>query len=563
MKAPKNIREMIAGNKIAVPNYQRAYSWDTPVKNSDRKTQTDVFLLDLDDYNRSNTESPYYFGHFLFEEKNQKFNIIDGQQRLTTIVIFLSALFSKLKTIRELSEAEEICYEDIIKRRNTVHFSTVDYDDQLFIDYVINQTKIDHNGLETESSWRIVRAFDYFKNQLANKSDDYLTKMLSSITNASCTTHLVHDESEAIQMFIFQNNRGKHPSNLEIVKAQFMYYVHLYGKDKTESLIKEIKNRFEKIYKSISSIEYHISEDDVLIYTIRVYFNSLSQSNALDKISRSLAVENPITFIEEFTGLLSSSFEYLSSFFGKDARGSFAAHSLITLGGISVAFPFIIKAYKYNLNPNDKEKLYSSLESLVFRHRLIGTKAVIISRINDIFEKFNKDNSDISLIISRIDWMKTTNDWWWAFWNNDRLKESLQAEVNPSIARYILWKYENHLIGSGKGGSALRFDQLEKPELEHIAPKTEPTSKPHGYDNYDDEFRKQYIDCLGNYLLLTKKHNASIHNDPFSRKHQDYKWLEQQREVQNLVPEPNTGVWNKEIIQKRKSKIVSFIMSNC
>ena len=68
-------------------------------------------------------------------------------------------------------------------------------------------------------------------------------------------------------MFIFQNNRGKKPSNLEIVKAQFMFHIHLYGQRDTEELINEVKTRFEKIYKSISRIENRINEDDVLIYT--------------------------------------------------------------------------------------------------------------------------------------------------------------------------------------------------------------------------------------------------------------------------------------------------------
>lgn len=99
--------------------------------------------------------------------------------------------------------------------------------------------------------------------------------MLETVQNASCTTHLVKDESEAIQMFIFQNNRGKKPSNLEIIKAQFMFNVHLFGGEKKEALIEEIKSRFEKIYKSISSIEYRINEDEVLTYTLHVHFNSL------------------------------------------------------------------------------------------------------------------------------------------------------------------------------------------------------------------------------------------------------------------------------------------------
>ncbi|MCI5182687.1 MAG: DUF262 domain-containing protein [Candidatus Electrothrix sp. AW1] len=554
---------MMAGNKIVVPAYQRAYSWDTPIEKSDRNTQTDVFLSDLEEYSRSNTNSPYYFGHFLFEEKEQEFNVIDGQQRLTTIVILLSALFTKLKSIRALSEEEEVCYEDMVKRRNAMRFLTVDYDNQVFIDYVIDQNKSDHNGLETESSRRIVRAFDFFKKHLSDKTEEYLTKILSIVGGATCTTHPVQNESEAIQMFIFQNSRGKRPSNLEIVKAQFMHHVHLHGdgKDEVDSLIEEIKGRFEKIYKSISSIEYRINEDDVLLYTLRVYFNSLWETNSLDKINKILANENPLDFIKSFSRSLSTSFEHLSQFFGKHERENFAIHSLISLGGIAVALPFVIKAYRYGLSLDEIGKLCSSLESLVLRHRLIGTRADITSRIKDVFEKFTESKKDISPIIEHIEWMKTTTDWW-AYWNNERLNESLQGGINHSVAKYLLWKYEIHLEQQGKSGYSLtRFDRIINPELEHIAPTTEPESKPHGYDNYDDDFKNQYLNCLGNYLLLSKSHNCAIGNIPLAQKLATYTHNEQQREVRNLVPE--NGIWSKEIIQQRKDKIIGVIMAIC
>lgn len=564
MEASTTIRKMMAGNKIVVPAYQRAYSWDTPIEKSDRNTQTDVFVSDLEEYSRSNTISPYYFGHFLFEEKEQAFNVIDGQQRLTSIVIFLSALFARLKYIRSLSEEEEVCYEDMVKRRSSIRFWTVDYDNQLFIDYVIDQSKSDHNGLETESSRRIVRAFDFFKKHLSDKSEEYLTKMLYIVSGATCTTHPVQNESEAIQMFIFQNSRGKRPSNLEIVKAQFMHHVHLHGysKDEVEMLIKEIKGRFEHIYKSISSIEYRIYEDDVLLYTLRVYFNSLWENNSLDKINKMLANENPLDFIKTFSRSLSTSFEHLSQFFGKHEKDSFAVHSLISLGGIAVALPFVIKAYRYGLPLDEIGTLCSSLESLVLRHRLIGTRAYITSRINDVFEQFTESKKNIAPIIARVNSMKTTTEWWWAYWNNDRLNESLKGDIYPSVAKFLLWKYENHLEQQGKNGySPTRFDRIISPELEHIAPTNEPESKPHGYDSYDDEFKKQYLNCLGNYLLLSKSHNCAVGNIPLSQKLATYTHNEQQREVKSLVPD--NGIWSKEIIQKRQDKIVNVIMSNC
>ena len=560
METSTTISKMMANNKIVVPVYQRAYSWDTPTEKTDKITQTDVFLSDLEEHCKSGTNSPYYFGQFLFEERNQEFNVIDGQQRLTTIVIFLCALFAKLKDIRNLSEEEEICYEDMVRRRSTIRFSTVDYDNLLFKDYVINQTKFDDHDLDTASSRRIVDAFNYFKKRLANQTECYLTRMLSIIEEATCTTHLIQNESEAVQMFIFQNNRGKRPSNLEIVKARFMYHVHLYGNDDKDALVEEIKNRFEAIYKSISSIEYRINEDDVLLYTLRVHFNSLEETNALQKIEKSLANERSIEFIRSFTGSLSEAFKHLSQFFGKHERENFAIHSLITLSGIAVVLPFIIKAYKFALTLDDIGKLCTSLESLLLRHRLIGTRAEIARRINPVFKGFIKGNKDISPIIAHVDYMKTTTDWWWAYWNDDKLKESLKGRINSAVAKYLLWKYEVHIEQQGEGGySPTRYNSIESPELEHIAPKTEPEIKCHGYDNYDDEFRSQYLNCLGNYLLLSKSHNCAVGNVPLAKKLATYTHNEQQRGVKLMVPE--NGIWSRDLIQKRKDKIISAVMS--
>ena len=213
---------------------------------------------------------------------------------------------------------------------------------------------------------------------------------------------------------------------------------------------------------------------------------------------------------------------------------------------------------------NTRRNTLKSIEHYyaVIRHRLIGTRADMTSRINDVFEKFTEENKKTSPIIERIEWMKTTSEWWWAYWNNEKLRDSLQGGINHAVAKYLLWKYEVHLEQQGKSGySPTRFDRIISPELEHIAPTTEPEIKPHGYGNYDEEFRNQYLNCLGNYLLLSKSHNCAVGNVPFSKKLETYKHNEQQREIQTLVSE--NGVWNKEVIQTRKAKIVRFILEKC
>ena len=556
MKASTTINKMMEGNKISVPTYQRAYSWDTE--------QVNTFLTDLEEYNRSEAKTPYYFGHFLFEEKSvSNFGVIDGQQRLTTIVIFLSALFAKLKTIRKLTDDEEVSYENMVNRKSSYVFSTVDYDDQLLKDYVINSVKRNKNGLETTSARRIVKAYDYFTEKFEDKDESCLVKMLETVSQATCTTHPVKNESEAIQMFIFQNDRGKRPSNLEIIKAQFMFNVHLYGGEDKDKLIDEIKARFEKIYKSISSIEYKINEDEVLIYTLRVRFNTLGKINAIGEINKELSEKNPIPFIKDFIRDLATSFEHLRTFFGKDERENISIHSLIKLGRFTIAIPFIIKAYSYGLVTEDIGKICSSLEVLVLRHRLIGTRAELTSRLQGVYGEFTYTNPSIQPIVDEINRMKdiSSDSRWWAHWNKSSLESAIQGKMQFSTAKFLLWKYENYLESQGKDGYSLtRFDKISNPELEHIAPQTPKDGQPiaTGYCEYDDEFTDLYIDCLGNYLLLSKFHNCSIGNKPFKEKRETYNHLFQQREIQEMTKE--SEIWDKEKIETRKEKIIKFIL---
>jgi hypothetical protein len=139
----------------------------------------------------------------------------------------------------------------------------------------------------------------------------------------------------------------------------------------------------------------------------------------------------------------------------------------------------------------------------------------------------------------------------------------MQGWIHHNIARFILWKYETHLESQGaKGYAFTRFDSIENPHLEHIAPSTEPNEVvAHGYDTYDEEFINEYKNCLGNYLLLSQSHNCSIGNIPFADKWRTYTHNEQQREVQRLVPVD--GIWSREVIKARKDKIAKFMIENC
>ena len=562
MENSTTIIGMFRGNRISVPDYQRAYSWDTGKKDSESKKQVNTFLNDLQDYLKSEVKTPYYFGHFLYEQiaKNE-FAIIDGQQRLTTIIIFVSALLSSIKKERSLTDEETELYEDMIKRNNKYKFSTVQYDNQLLKDYVIDKIKVDHYGIETTSGQRLVEAYDYL---LAKVNDIPLQKrevLLYAVVNASCTTHIVNGESEAIQMFIFQNNRGKKPSNLEIIKAQFMYHIHIYGGEETESLIQEVKSRFEHIYSSISSIENFVDEDTVLTHTLKVYFNSLWETNPTERVNAELSKPTNLEFIKGFTLSLERSFYNLRRL-NDDRKNDVNIEASLICGKYDIVLPFFIKAYTNGIALNDISKMAKALGDIVLRDAIIPTRADLRSRLNDVYQKLVNSVEDI---INRIEEMKTTTDRWWEYWNNEALKYAIEGEWKSDyhrIAKIILWKYENYLIeNEGKGGYLpISYDSILNSQLEHIAPQTESNQVAAGYDIYDEEFIENSLYCIGNFMLLSASHNESIGNKPFEIKRNSYNQLRQQREIQEMTESDH--IWNRVKIQKRKEKIISFVLEN-
>ncbi|GAB2021182.1 DUF262 domain-containing protein [Pseudolactococcus yaeyamensis] len=559
MESKTTILKMIEGNEIIVPDYQRAYAWE--VGETSKPKQVDQFITDIEEYISSHATTPYYFGHFLFEDKGgNSFAVIDGQQRLTTIMICLAAMFKqdeeKFSDIRKKIIGEKFDY----------HFETVKYDNNIFESYVFEDV-LDF-APETISQKRIKESYDRFKTYFNSKSLEELDKILDAIKNARCSTYIVDSETEAVQMFIFENNRGKSPSDLEILKANMMFGVHLQDipENRKSGINQRISERFESIYYSISQIESNIDEDSVLTATLRVYKNNLridrkAVLNQVDNLIKDDAEKFAIEFIEN----LEQSFKNLVRFFVKDKKDIWEFEELISLKDIGLALPFIIKAYQYDTSKNDKTKLVKSLRDILLRGRLTKRRNDLSSRLNELFRKFIKDSPEsVMEIVNGIEGMKRVRDeeWWWNAWNDDNIKVALKMLNNRPISKYILWLYENHLISEKtKGYRKQRYEAIISPDLEHIAPQNpKGEGVANGYPEYDDVFRNQYLDSLGNYLLLSASENRAIGNISFEQKRETYKNspLKHQQEVYEMTV--STNQWTKELIDQRNQKIIDFIM---
>jgi len=119
--------------RFEIPVYQRAYSWESP--------QWDVFLADLKEQIQGNNR--YFYGNLLFEtiKKGYRYEVIDGQQRITTLILFLRALSLIFQERMSAGVPISIDLEDVerifFKDKGNIKLSPVEYDRAFFEAVVI------------------------------------------------------------------------------------------------------------------------------------------------------------------------------------------------------------------------------------------------------------------------------------------------------------------------------------------------------------------------------------------------------------------------------------------
>ena len=538
--------------RFKIPAYQRSYSWGS--------TQINQFIEDLE-----NATSQYYLGHFLFEKSADESTmmIIDGQQRLTTCVIFFSCLRNALSNREsvnlDLDDITDYYIKDL--RKKTQKFETVDDDNNFFLDEIV-EFMDNSSQPATRSQERIRQAKQIFIAKMAEKDTKELERWYHLVEEASITHFIVNNKVQAAQIFAFQNDRGKPLSNLEIVKSFFMLqiYLHSENEDIAQQNIKYLENCFSKIYGKIVCIS--IKEDEVLNYFWRSYNKQgFSSDDTVKHLKKHvLEANDKINWIKGFIMGLVSAFNTIEKI--ENSQDSYIK-DLRYLNNMALSYPFFIKADRLHVSEQTFARLAKFLENITFRSLLRGGRADLESRLNHYLAVENDIDKGINEMILRL----RNNDWWW-YWSDREMKRVLNSWFYQNrVDNYLLWKYELYLCNENHPmPHKVTFDDLIRNEsIEHIAPRTpkDEDYKAHGYGEYEGEdgIRSgEWLNAVGNLMLISKSHNSSISNDDFKVKLTSYgkdNLLNQQKEIIDFVTDKEHPIWDSAAIKRRQQKIIA------
>lgn len=574
------------GCTFEIPAYQRAYSWG--------EKEIEQFITDLRE-----SQSTYYLGHFLFEYQtsvnSNKFFIIDGQQRLTTCIIFFSVLHKELSSRIENGEIIEIDLNSIMKtylidsETYIEKLTTVSYDQNFFMEEIIRQRSLVNLELDTSSKKRIRKAKQLFQQVIqAEKDTKKIISWSKLLETAVVSKFVVTSKEQAAQIFSFQNDRGKNLSNLEILKSYLMLQVLLYGTGAyaPELSIKRIERNISYIYTQTESSK--IKEDDVLNYYWRaVSGQGFSSSQVIIGVKKKLSELEPSTrasWIEDFVSDLAASFYHVSDIL---ANNNEFARDLRDLNNMRIAFPILLRLYRDNADENAKLRLFKFLENITFRYLLRGGRADIESRLNHHFFNNNKNldtdtvHQSINDFIYNLQHAHKNGNWWYYYWNDDSLLEYLNYDFyNNPVDNYLLWKYERYLSDKSYTlpPDITYHDLVSQESIEHIAPQTPPQGENllSGYGIYDHDTEPtegirtgKWIHKLGNLMLVAQSQNSSMGNRSFSFKISSLKeksLLKQQQKLTDFLDikinhtDVHNMIWDKKAIVRRHNHIIEAAM---
>ncbi|UTN04050.1 DUF262 domain-containing HNH endonuclease family protein [Flavobacterium bizetiae] len=530
-------------NLFAVPNYQRAYSWE-------KEKQIKQFFTDLKDHPKSVPQ--YHLGHFLFEtdEYNKnKFWIIDGQQRLTTVVIFLSCIYNKLKDLEGYkSIAANIYNEYLINSDGEQKYSTVSYDNNFFQNIIIRSVD---DKIDTRSRKRILESFEYFTLEFDKKevSIEDIIHWKDLLETAKITTDSVCDKSEATQLFSFQNDRGKDLTELEKLKSFLMFNIYLdcnLSEKKPDSDIVYIEKEFETIYQSLELIKI-ADEDQVLNYHTIAFLSN--DDTSLERVKKAIKRhDNKSKWIKDFTVGLKKSFLNVIEIQKSKNKESLLG-DILYLDQYN-SFPLILKLFHYH-EISEFRKILRLVEIILFKMEYtFGNYRT--NKIHNIALHYKND-----LILLENDLRYYANQGFKHYWNfTSDFVGRLEANSHYfKPTRYLLWKYENRLrhdikepaMSYNDFANSYGKNNLES-TLDHWTPK-----KPDDIE-YTQEFKDQFLNNIGNLVLSTRGRNSSDSNNlPHDRETNSV--LIQRQKLESFK-----NNWTELEIKNRQKEIVAFAM---
>lgn len=494
------LNTLLNGRLFRIPEYQRAYSWGT-------KQREDLFT---DVRKLKGTDKGHFMATMVGLRRRTvkiaadaftELEVVDGQQRLTTIALLLRALQKALATGAAGDQKLATEIHDLLVKGddlNLLLLQTNHDSSHIFVDYVRDGRIAEQTAVQTSADQNLIKAIDECEAFVRGWQKNGTTVELLGIlrNQLSVIFHEISDESLVYTVFEVLNSRGLDVTWFDKVKAMLMAIVFENGDDGgKKTTIEELHRIWKDIYRLIGTRQTLNRE------TLRF----AATLNARQQPSRPLSEEDAAAEIVAQCGTSAKKAleqsRWLLRVCEAEAR-LLGNHRLRAVTQIVQARLAAIAIMLRKFTPAEEGDLLQTWENVTFQiYGLAGRDArtavgdyvrLSWSMLNDKIAA-NKAKSELTAIATNIISLNEAID---------GLRGIDMYPGRAEVLRYFLYRYDEHL--AREAGHKLNESQWNKiwsdepaKSIEHIKPQSSGVG---------------YVHRLGNLTMLPPGVNSKLKN---------------------------------------------------
>ena len=528
--AATTIRKVF-GDAYIIPQFQRPYVWD--------KENCDILWSDILEFHESPREEDeeFFLGSIVLykEKEHDKLCVIDGQQRLTTLLLLIKALFDK--STENMSLQECLWEKDPLK-------GNIDQEKMRLKSDVIAKDHEHMKEILGSSGWE---RFDDPKKSNIHENYVHLSKAISD-TNPTKLGELIltildnvvllpiqcDSRTDALKIFQSINNRGMQLDDSDIFKSEIY---RLCKSDKERNIfIKRWTNLDDpmdlfRVYMYIHramTVKHQEKEKALLSYFAENRYKKLRNYNDV------MSVIEKVSLAEEWL-----------------KTNKYWWHILSTLPNHYWRFPLFVFLNQHGIidsngvfNLGNKEDDFDCLMRETAKYFFI--KGVVHNAVNLIKPATFKVCSNIAHDQDYVEAYRTSveddmDDFYKAIDNNLIPKKYIKGMVLVGAA----------IRNSGEHDADFLYVIGKKYDIEHILPRA---WKSDYYGDWDKTKADSVMNMLGNLMPLEKRINIKAGNNFFGRKKEEYEKSKIQ-DALDLVSNPSDN-WSYKDHNERHEKIL-------
>ena len=496
---------MANSRRYAVPPFQRDYAWE--------EEQWEELWQDLAQMQQSKTQ--HFMGYLVLQtEDGRNFQIIDGQQRITTVSIIVLAVLKKLQSLVDSGIDEEANQQRIeeykrtyvgvfdsvaltttpklkLNRHNDRHFRTM-----------VERLEAPVRRKMTKTNRTLNQAFNFFVDKLSplEKDGQQLAIFVEAIANGLLfTTIVVRDDLNAYTVFETLNARGVHLSTPDLLKNYLLSILAshpAFG----DANFDDFAERWQGIIEQLGETEF-----TNFLRSQRGMTDPLPQKGALYKtlkkeINAAAKVVPYLQRLEDQAPVYAALQEPHDDFW-QEREGQYVETrphlEILKLFGIKTPLSLLMAGYE-KFSPSEFVRLLRHVGVLTIRYNVIcGRIANQQEHIyNHTANQLIKENLSLHEVIRQLRPIYPHDAEVRSSFGN----KSMSSRRSAKSIVFLLRSIERHLSGQEPAGPLT---------LEHVLPYNPD-------DDWQDYFgRETYesaIDRLGNMALLAKKQNMGQEN---------------------------------------------------